>query len=104
MSTRLPPAFLSPEDRSTRRKELEQRLAREWLRYAVLEGTVIGIPILCFLFVYAYTDAISKSALIPVGTAGACVWAAFLGYSLRWRIRPIQRELSDFRKLDPLDD
>jgi hypothetical protein len=53
----LPPELLAPEEREARAAELEKRIAREWLRFALTEAVVVWLPFALVGLLYA-TDTI----------------------------------------------
>jgi hypothetical protein len=97
MSSSLPPELLAPEDREARAAELERRVAREWLRFAIAEALLFGPPAALVFVVYYSTEAVSKVALIAVAVVGGGLYLAFVLYWVLRRIRPLQAELESLR-------
>jgi hypothetical protein len=46
---RVPPELMSAEERVQRIEDIERRIPREWLRYAVTEAVVVFLPFLVVL-------------------------------------------------------
>ena len=63
MSPSLPPELMSPEEREARAAELEYRISREWIRFAITEGLVIWLPVFGLGALYV-ADAIGYRAFI----------------------------------------
>ena len=99
MSIHVPPEYLPAEARPGRIAELEQGIAREWVRFALVEALMIWFPFSVFLAVYALTDAVSDSALVPVMIAFIVPMVALTLYWLFRRVRPLERELVELRAL-----
>ena len=93
MSASLPPELLAPVDREARAAEVERRIGREWLRFAIVEALLFGPPVAVFFVVYYATDAIPKAALIPIAVVGGALYLGFVLYGVLKRIRPLQDEL-----------
>jgi hypothetical protein len=89
----LPPELMSAEDREARAAELRAEIPRQWKRFAIVEAVAIWLPFGTFVALYAATDAIPDSVLLPAVIVGA---GAIVGLTLYWvftRIMPLQREL-----------
>jgi membrane protein YdbS with pleckstrin-like domain len=94
MTGSLPPELLAPEEREARAAELERRVAREWVRFAILDNVLLlgGLGLAGLL--YAWAEAISWHAfvamLIVLGglIAGLTVYWAFR------RVLPLQKEVA----------
>jgi hypothetical protein len=96
----IPPEYLPAEARPARIGELEHRVARGWVRFAIVEAIVLWIPFGVFVAVYVLTDAISDAALVPVTI---CFAAAMTLLTLYWvfrRVRPLQREIDALKMLE----
>jgi hypothetical protein len=56
----VPPELLTEDGLEARAAELEHRIAREWVRFAITEGLLFGVPLLVVLAVYVATDGLSQ--------------------------------------------
>ncbi len=99
MTTRLPPKYIPAEDRPARIAELERLIAREWLRFAIIDGlyVVVAVGIVVALVL---SDAISEGVQAPVATALALPIGALVLYWTKVRVQPLQREPEQLRALD----
>jgi len=98
MTRTMPPELLSPEEREARAVWLRRQIGREWLRYAVLEGLLLGIPSFAVILAYVM-DAISRSTFVVLLIVLAGAIAAFLFYWLLRRVNPLTRELEALERV-----
>jgi protein involved in temperature-dependent protein secretion len=96
MTPSLPPELMTPEDREARVAELEHRISREWIRFAVTEGVVLWLPLFTIGMLYV-AEAVSHTVLVAAGVGLAVVSAALTVYWYLARIRPISDELAALR-------
>lgn len=95
MTVSVPPELMSPEEREARAVELERRIAREWLRFAIADGLIL-VAAGALVFVAQSTDAI-PGGLVLVAAIVGIPYTAFVLYWVMKRIRPLQAELGALR-------
>jgi hypothetical protein len=95
----IPPELLAPEDRPMRVAELEGLLAREWVRYVIVESVALLVPALVVGALYA-TSAISNGTLVGSVVLIAIVDGLLTVYWVQWHIRPLSTELERLRSFD----
>jgi len=100
MTTVMPPELMSPDQQRERIAELQHQIGREWLRYAITEALVLGLPFIVFLIVFMTTDAIQESVLVPAAIFGGGICAALVLYGVTKRISPLTRQLQALRKYE----
>ena len=82
MSALLPPELISPEERAervARAAELQQEVSQQWLRFAIVEATVIWVPFGVFVVLYV-TGVLSDSYLVPGIVVASVATVALMGY------------------------
>jgi membrane protein YdbS with pleckstrin-like domain len=97
MTQSLPPELLAPGEREARATELEQRVAREWVRFAILDNVLLlgGLGLAGLL--YAWADAISWHAFVAILIVLGLVIAGLTIYWVYGRIQPLQNEIAALR-------
>jgi hypothetical protein len=88
----VPPELLTEDGLEARAAELERRIAREWVRFAITEALLFGVPLLIVL-AFHVADGFSRSTLIALAIVAGAAWIAFTLYWVYARVRPLQREL-----------
>ena len=88
----LPPELMSAEERDARAAELRQQIARQWLRFAIVEAIVIWLPFLVFVVLYL-TDVVPESSLVPAIVVAVVAEVMLVLYWVFGRIRPRSSEL-----------
>jgi hypothetical protein len=91
--------YVPPQDVTGRAAELERRIGREWLRYALVEAGVIFVPFFAFMLVYILAD-LPLAALVAAVVVAAIAMTALVLYFLFARIQPLRRELERVRSLE----
>jgi hypothetical protein len=101
MSSTVPPEFLPPEARGDRIAELQALIAREWMRYAIVEAVCIFLPLAGLVAVFVLTDTLSETAFQAVGLVFFVTATALLVWHVvHRRIRPLSRELEALQRLE----
>ena len=95
----LPPEYSTSEQRDQRVAELQHRIAREWLRFAITEALVVWAPFGVFLVAYV-TGAVGESTLVPVTVAVGALAAVLTTYWVLKRIRPLQAEIASIENYE----
>jgi hypothetical protein len=99
MTYALPPEHSTSEQRDQRVAELQHRIAREWLRFAITEALVVWAPLGVFLVAYV-TEAVGETPLVPVTVAAGALAALLTTYWLLKRIRPLQAEIGSIENYE----
>lgn len=101
-SVDIPPELMLPEQRAARVAELERVTGREWLRYTLLETVLVFVPFFC-LVLFAVPDRISMNVAIGIGIGLVFVVSTpLLIWTIVKRVRPLQQELDELRRLSGL--
>jgi hypothetical protein len=96
VSPSVPPELLTPEDREAHALELEHRVTREWIRFAIVDNVLI-LALVGVGLLYALADAISWGAFV---VALIVLGGVMIGLALYWvfrRIRPMQNQIAALR-------
>jgi hypothetical protein len=96
VATSIPPELVAPEDREARAVELEREVAREWVRFAIVDNVLIAAVVGLGLL-YAWADAISWEAFVAILIV---LGAMMFGLVLYWfflRVQPLQNEIAALR-------
>jgi hypothetical protein len=93
-----------PEQPAERAAELERQISREWLRYAIVEAIVIGIPGVAFWLAYLASGGFSRTVLVAAAVVLGLAIPSLVLYWVLGRIRPLQQELERARSLGGVDD
>ena len=96
-----PPEYSTSEQRVQRVAELQHRIAREWLHFAITEALVVWAPFGVFLVAYA-TEAVGDSTLVPVTVAAGALAALLTTYWVLKRIRPLQAEIASIETYESM--
>ena len=99
MTHALPPEYSTSEQREERVADLQSRIAREWLRFAITEALVVWAPFGIFLVAYV-TEAVGESTLVPVAVAAGVLAAVLTTYWVLKRIRPFQDEIASIENYE----
>jgi hypothetical protein len=92
----LPPELMSPEEREARADELERRISREWVRFAITEGLLIWLPVFGLGALYA-AGSIAYRAFVVSAVVLGSVTVPLTLYWVLVRIRPLGDERAAMR-------
>jgi tellurite resistance protein TehA-like permease len=98
MATSVTPELLAPEERKTRIEELHGRIARQWVRYGIVEG-VIGLALIVGIALWS-TETISDTTGLVLFAVGSVLVTAHIAWTLL-RMRPWREELRRLEQLEP---
>jgi aminoglycoside phosphotransferase (APT) family kinase protein len=87
----VPPELMSAEERDARAADLRQQIARQWLRFAIVEGIVIWLPFVVFMLLYV-TDVVPESSLVPAIVVAVVAEVMLVLYWVFGRIWPRSSE------------
>jgi hypothetical protein len=90
MTQPVPPELMSPEDRHARLEWVQRQIGREWLRFAVLEAILIGIPLVAVVILFG-TDTISRTTMLVLVVLLALADGAYTLYQVG-RVKRLGRE------------
>jgi ABC-type uncharacterized transport system permease subunit len=97
MTQLIPPELLSPEDREARVDWLQHRIAREWLRYAITEVLLLGVPTIVVLTLWT-TERTSDTTAIILFIAGCAVLVTLFVYTFYVRMGAVRKELAALQR------
>jgi hypothetical protein len=95
--------YRPPGEPGVRAAELERRIGGEWLHYAIVEAVVIGIPGFGFWLAYIASGGFSQTVLVIAAVVLGLAITTLVLYFLFARIRPLQRELEEVRKVERVE-
>jgi membrane protein YdbS with pleckstrin-like domain len=98
MTRAIPPELLAPEQREARMQELRDLIARQWVRYAIVEGLLLGLPIIIGVVLWSAERIPDTTALVLFFVAGALV-VAHIAYTML-RMRPWREELARLERVE----
>lgn len=90
---------LTPEDRRARIAELTARVGSEWRRYAIVEVVFVMAPAVG-IFVVLLERHATESVLLLAAVVLTLPVVGLAWYWFKHRIRPLEDELTELRRLD----
>jgi hypothetical protein len=94
-----PAAPLASEDRQGRITELTGRVGKEWRRYAIVEFLFVMVPAFG-IFVVLIERETSGEVLFAAAVVLTVPIVGLAWYWVRRRIRPLEEELNELRRLE----
>ena len=95
----IPTTTLRPEDRQARIAELTARVGSEWRRYAIVEFLFVMVPAFGIFVVLIERDT-SGNVLFAAAAVLTVPIVGLAWYWIRRRIRPLEEELTELRRLE----